>query len=112
MKSSMKDNGNDDGHDDGGIDNYCDDDDGANDDPEDEDDVGCGDGFLVNYIWQLYEGPLPAKTFKVFCSASSRGGKVQNFQNICIGCRDNFKCKVFAFSPLTFSKDSQLVRKE
>ena len=63
-------------------DNDCDDDEYDDDGPEDEDDVDHDDGFLVKYFWQLYEEPLPAKTFKLLASASRGNGGVDKTSGI------------------------------
>ena len=72
--------------------------------PEDEDDVDHDDGgFLVKYFWQLYEGPLPAKTLKLLASASMGNGGVDKTCGIfasVAGIISSTEC--FVFSLLTF----------
>ena len=81
-------------------DNEYDDD---NDGHEDEDGVDHGDVFLVKYFWQLYEGPLPAKTFKLLAWASRGNGRAdKTFGKFALVAGIILSAECFVFSMLTF----------
>ena len=68
--------------------------------------------FLSTIIgWQLYEGPLPAKTFKVFPSTSSdRGDKCGTSRIFALVAGKISNAKCFAFSSLTFLRRARKKR--